>query len=74
MTRRIDAVFEGGVLRPLEKLDGIAEHTRVKLTVETVSSDGDGLSACGGIMPDEDARELRRIVEDEFERVDEHEW
>ncbi len=29
---------------------------------------------CVGILPDEDAAEIRKIVEDEFERVDLDEW
>ena len=32
-----------------------------------------GAAVAGGIAPD-DADEMRKIVEDEFERVDHHEW
>ena len=38
MTRTIDAIYEGGVLRPLQSLDGIAEHAKVRLTVESVGA------------------------------------
>ncbi len=74
MTRTINAIYEGGVLRPLESLDGIAEHARVRLMVEDVESSGSGLAECIGTLPDEDAAEMRRIVESEFEQVNLGEW
>lgn len=74
MTRTINAVYEGGVLRPLQSLEGITEHARVRLTVESVEPAGNGLADCVGILPDEDAADMRRIVESEFERVDSGEW
>lgn len=74
MTRTINAIYEGGVLRPLETLEGIAEHARLTLTVESVQASRDGVGDCVGILPDEDAAEMRRIIEDEFERVDQGEW
>lgn len=74
MTRRVNAVYEDGVLRPLETLDGIAEHAHVKLTVESVDSAGNGLADCIGILPDQDAAEMRQIVETEFEQVNLGEW
>ena len=33
MTRTIDAIYENGVLRPLEPVD-IKEHTRIRITLE----------------------------------------
>ncbi len=74
MTRTISAVYEGGVLRPLESLDGIAEHAQLKVTVETVDPAGNGLADCIGILPDEDAADMCRIVADEFEQVNLGEW
>jgi len=74
MTRTVNAVYEGGVLRPLQSLDGIAEHAHVKLTVESVDPAGNGLADCIGILPDQDAAEMRRIVETEFEQVNLGEW
>ncbi len=74
MTRTIEAVYEGGVLRPLHSLEGIAEHARVRLVVESVDQAGNGLADCIGILPDEDAAEMRRIVESEFEQVNLGDW
>ncbi len=33
MTKTIDAIYENGVLRPLEPID-IKEHTKVRITLE----------------------------------------
>lgn len=74
MTRTINAIYEAGVLRPLQSLDGIAEHARVRLTIESVDPVGNGLVDCIGILPDEDAAEIRRIVQTEFEQVNLDEW
>lgn len=74
MTRTINAIYEGGVLRPLESLEGIADHARVKLTVESVDPAGNGLADCVGTLSDEDAAEMRRIVDGEFEQVNASEW
>ena len=72
--RTINAVYEGGVLRPLQSLDGIAEHARVKLTVADLESSGTCLADCIGTLHDEDAAEMRRCVEREFEQVNLNEW
>lgn len=54
--------------------EGIAEYARVRLTVESVDPAGNGLADCVGILPDEDAADMRRIVESEFEQVNLREW
>ena len=74
MTRTIDAIYEAGVLRPLQCLEGVPEHAHVRVTVEVVDSAGNRLADCIGILPGEDAAEMRRIVESEFEQVNLGEW
>lgn len=74
MTHKVDAIYENGVLRPLSRLDGIAERSRVRLTVESEPAGSHPISDCIGIMPDEDAAELSRIIEAEFEKVNPSEW
>ncbi|MDA1142303.1 MAG: antitoxin family protein [Planctomycetota bacterium] len=34
MIRTIDAIYENGSLRLLEPLEGLAEHSRIKVTIE----------------------------------------
>ena len=74
MTQKVDAIYENGVLRPLSRLDGIAERSKVRLTVESEPDESHPISDCIGIMPDEDAAELSRIIEAEFEKVNPSEW
>jgi predicted DNA-binding antitoxin AbrB/MazE fold protein len=38
MTTAVDAIYEGGILRPLQPLS-LSDHTRVRLSVQTLESD-----------------------------------
>ena len=40
MTTAVEAIYEDGVLRPLQPL-ALAEHAHVRLSVETIPDDGD---------------------------------
>lgn len=72
MTKTIDAVYAGGVLRPLEPLTGLHENDRVRLTVESPAPAS--IQDVVGIMPDDDAAEMMRIINDEFGRIDPEDW
>ncbi len=37
MSTRIEAIYEGGVLKPLSPLTDIQEHSKVTITVEATS-------------------------------------
>jgi hypothetical protein len=62
------------VLRPLEPVEGLSEYCRVKVTVEMAEPARHPLADCIGILPDEDAEEMRHIIGDEFERVNLRDW
>ena len=72
--QELDAIYENGVLRPLEPLSDVPEHARVRVRVALPDRTRHVLSECVGIMPDEDAEEMLNIIETEFERVDPREW
>lgn len=72
MAETVEAVY--GVLRPDQPLQGIEEHARVRLTVEPAEKVEHPLTGCFGILPDEDAAEMIRIIEREFEQVNSREW
>jgi predicted DNA-binding antitoxin AbrB/MazE fold protein len=74
MTRRVDAVFENGVLRPLEQLEGIAEHARVKVSIDVPDGAPGRLADCLGVLPEEDAAEMLAVIAAEFGRVDPDDW
>lgn len=73
MSLDFDAIFENGVLRPLRPL-GLPDRARVRVSVEVEDRVPPGVSACSGSISPESAAELRRIVEAEFEKVDDREW
>jgi predicted DNA-binding antitoxin AbrB/MazE fold protein len=74
MSQTVDAIYERGVLRPVSPLEGVVEHSRVRITVESPGHPGNKLKECAGILPDEDAKEMRHIIDEEFEKVDLSEW
>ena len=73
MKETLEAVYEDGVFKPLSVPSGIREHGRVTLTVTDAITPG-SLADLHGLMPSEDADELREIVAREFESVDSGEW
>jgi predicted DNA-binding antitoxin AbrB/MazE fold protein len=74
MAESVDAVYEDGVLRLSKPLAGVQEHSRVRVTVETASEGRRPLADCVGILPDDDAEEMSRIIKEAFEQVNPREW
>ncbi len=74
MAQAVRAIYEDGMLRPLEPLDGVADHSEVRLVVHSSEPAPHPLADCVGILPDEDAHEMSRIIEDEFEQIDADTW
>lgn len=74
MTQRIEAIYEGGVLRPLTQISGVAESTRVMITVESNGNHPASILDCIGTLSDADAAEMTAAIEEEFERIDPLEW
>ena len=73
MRKTLEAVFENGVFRPIERPEGIAEHRLVTLTV-TLDDKPASFADLSGCMSADDAEEMRAIVGREFEHVDLREW
>ena len=63
MTMTLDAIFENGILRPVEPIEGIREHSRVRISLESDSGSEHPLGAVIGTLSDEDADEMLRIIE-----------
>jgi hypothetical protein len=75
MTRTFKAIFENGILRPLQPLEGVPERAPVNVTMETTDAPArPGILDCAGTLPDKDAAEMLKVIEDEFEQVDERDW
>ena len=73
MRKTLEAMFENGVFRPIERPEGIAEHRQVTLTV-TLEDRPASCADLSGCLPADAAEEMRAIVERDFEHVDLREW
>lgn len=74
MNLKFDAIFEDGVIKPLEPLEALPEHTRVSVSLDFPRKSLDAISGATGWLSDEDAAELKAIIETEFEQIDERDW
>jgi len=74
MTKTIHAIYEHGILRPLEPIEGIMENSEVEVTVSVEKEASHPILRFAGILNDEEADEMMKVVEEEFERVNMDEW
>lgn len=61
MSRTVEAVYEGGVFRPLTAVPEVSDGTRVLLTVRK-PLDKDALKKVAGSLSPEDAEEMMQAV------------
>ncbi|MBW4494818.1 MAG: antitoxin family protein [Oscillatoria princeps RMCB-10] len=73
-TQTIEAIYENGVLRPLQALPGLPENSKVKITIECEPAAQHPLQEFAGILSDEEASDLQRTIADEFEKIDSNGW
>ncbi len=80
MQQQITAVFENGILRPLQPVEGVADQSRVDITINSrdtpraTSAPGSGIASCIGTVSDESAAQMRRSIEETFSKVDPSDW
>ena len=74
MKETLEAVYENGVFRPLTPPEWLPDHRQVTLTVTAVEEASTPLADFAGRISLDDAREMREMVELEFERVDPPDW
>jgi predicted DNA-binding antitoxin AbrB/MazE fold protein len=70
MRESVSAIYANGVLRLTRPLPWLEENREVQVIVEA-NDLPHPLEGCVGIMPDEDAAEMIRIIDDEFETIEE---
>ena len=73
MQTTVEAIYSGGLLRPLAAIEGIAENQRVTVTV-TAPAAPNPLAGWTGGLSDQDAEEMIRTIDAEFEKVNPDEW
>ncbi|MGR3311589.1 MAG: antitoxin AF2212-like protein [Candidatus Brocadiales bacterium] len=74
MTKTIHAIYEHGILRPLEPIEGIKENTKVEVTLTVEKEVSHPILRFAGILSEEEANRMLQIVEDEFEGINPDEW
>jgi len=74
MLKTIHAIYEHGVLRPVEPLEGITENANVEVTISLEKGVTQPLLRFAGILSEEEATSMMKIVADEFERINPDEW
>lgn len=74
MVRSVRAIYENGVFRPLELLDGLPERSAVSLRVEEIDSSHGTLADFAGRWSAQDADRIAAIIETEFERINPNDW
>ena len=60
-TQTIEAIYENGILRPLEPIINLAEQCKVKITIEREEITPHPLLEFAGILSDEEAEELSAL-------------
>jgi len=70
----VEAIYEDGVLRPLEVLEGVPEHSKVKIAIGCDKTPPHPLLQFAGILSDEEAAQLRQSIQETFGKVDPHGW
>jgi len=73
MQKTIEAIYENGVLRPVQPLDWLEENHRVTVTV-TAPDQSRPLNGWIGGISDEDADTMRRVIDEEFGQVNPDDW
>lgn len=77
MVKKIDAIYENGVLHPVEKLD-LRGKQRISISIsllgEETKSNFDRMMEFFGTISDEDAKMMTEAIEVTFERIDYDAW
>ncbi len=76
MTQVVDAVYENGVFKPIGPIEGFSDRDRVQLTISAApqTRKKNPFEDWVGDMSDEDAAEMIRVIDEEFEQIDPNDW
>ena len=74
MTQTVHAIYKGGVFKPVVVPEGIMEDEEVEITVVHRMHSGHPLMQFLGVLSKEEACEMEKVIENEFERINPDEW
>lgn len=69
MSKPIQVIYEDNVLKPLSPLTGLREHEKAIILI-CRSKNKRKLKEIAGTLSHEEAEEMKKIVEDAFERTE----
>ncbi len=69
MTKTIHAIYKNGLLKPLDPIEGIKENSEVEIMVSVKEQPTHSILRFAGILSEEDAHVMSKVIEDEFEKV-----
>ena len=73
MPKTIDAIYNQGVIKPINPVEGFEDNSIIKVRILT-SPEKKPVLKFAGILSDEEAKEMMNIIEGEFEKVNPDEW
>lgn len=74
MSQAITAIYKSGHFIPLVPVQGLQDNQSVRLTVLPQKKKEHPLMRFVGSISNEEADELSRVIEEEFEKVNPDEW
>lgn len=74
MTKTIKAIYEHGVLRPLDPLEGVEENTPVNVTIQMEEEKKQAFARFAGILSPEEADRMMAVIDEDFEKVNPDDW
>lgn len=69
MTQTIEAIYTRKIIKPLKPIKGLKEHQRVEITIY-IPPPKEGIKELANTLSQEDAIEMRKMIEKEFEKID----
>ena len=69
MLRTIEVTYEDNVLKPFTPIEGLQEHQRI-LVILCPKTPTESLSKLAGTLTHEEAEAMRRLIDEEFERIE----
>jgi len=69
MLRTIEVTYEDNVLKPFTSIEGLQEHQRI-LVILCPKTPKESLRKLAGTLTHEETEAMRRLIDQEFERID----
>ncbi len=72
MVQTIEVIYEDNVLKPVNPIEGLAEHEKISIIIYPKRT-REGLSKLAGTLDKEEADKMQKLIDEEFGKI-EGEW